>query len=235
MRNYLRNKDRIFWIASAIFVISLIVMSITQEQLWGFLMVASYLLRPTLASLGVARQSVDERQMSLHYRSGNIAFAVMIMILIAFAVELSIKGDHTWEEFAAVVYVGLAVKATVNVVLSRNFRVASRIMILAVGLLMALFVLMENGLRLQLFPEILPALAIIVMGILAKKYPRVVGAIVLAMTVVAVFFILRIGFYWGQFITAAMIGVPMMLAGWGLIKPDVETLDGEEMQTVAAK
>lgn len=72
------KRDPIFWWASAIFVLGLILFAVTQDQVWLALGIVSYLLRPTLASLVVAGEYVDERQMSLHYRSGNLAFAVMI-------------------------------------------------------------------------------------------------------------------------------------------------------------
>ena len=55
----LRKKDRIFWWATGIFVLAIVMASVTKEQLWLALMIASYLLRPTLASLGLARHSVD--------------------------------------------------------------------------------------------------------------------------------------------------------------------------------
>jgi hypothetical protein len=70
--------DRIFWWATAIFVLAIIIFVITGEQLWLALMIVSYLLRPTLTSLGFAKRILDERQMSIHYRPGNIAFAVMM-------------------------------------------------------------------------------------------------------------------------------------------------------------
>ena len=66
------KKDPVFWWATGIFVLALGLFAATQNQFWLALMIGSYLLRPTLASLGVARSNVDERQMSIHYRSGNI-------------------------------------------------------------------------------------------------------------------------------------------------------------------
>ena len=67
------KKDWIFWCATGIFVLAVVLFAATQEQLWLALMIASYLLRPTLAWLGVARRSVDERQ----DRAFNIAPAIL--------------------------------------------------------------------------------------------------------------------------------------------------------------
>ena len=83
------KKDPIFWCASGIFVLALLLFAVTNQQLWLFMMIISYMLRPTLASLGVAKRYVDERQMSIYYRSGNIGFAVMIICCVMFAVKLS--------------------------------------------------------------------------------------------------------------------------------------------------
>ena len=118
------KKDPIFWGAAALFLLSFVTSFATQNDLWLFLMVASYLLRPTLASLGLARRLVDERMMSIQYRSGNIAFAVMLGAAVFFAVFLRIKNDHSWEMFNVIIVLGLASKALFNVLLQKNYREA---------------------------------------------------------------------------------------------------------------
>src|SRR3989339_1205800 len=105
------KKDGIFWAATGIFVLAIVIFAITGEQLWLALMIASYLLRPTLASFGVVRRYVDERQMSIHYRSGNIAFAAMMITSVCLAVIQSSKDDPSWELFNILIIVGLATKA----------------------------------------------------------------------------------------------------------------------------
>jgi hypothetical protein len=72
------KRDPIIWWATGIFMLALTLFALIQDQVWLALGIVSYLLRPTLASLGAASEYFDERQMSLHYRSGNLAFAVMI-------------------------------------------------------------------------------------------------------------------------------------------------------------
>ena len=104
------KKDPIFWWASGIFVLALALFAITQNQFWLTLMIASYLLRPTLASLGFAKRYVDERQLSISYRSGNIGFAVMIIVCVIFAIKLSAEGNHDFEMFAMAIVIGLAAK-----------------------------------------------------------------------------------------------------------------------------
>ena len=73
------KKDSIFWMATGLLILSISLFAITQNQSWLALMIGSYLLRPTLVSLGVKKIKIDVRQLSIHYRSGNIAFAVTII------------------------------------------------------------------------------------------------------------------------------------------------------------
>jgi hypothetical protein len=221
----MRKRDPIFWVATGIFLAAIVIYAITREQLWLSLMIASYLLRPTLASLGVARRYVDERQMSIHYRSGNIAFAVMIVASVVLAVVQSRKGDRSWELFNIVIILGLASKALFNVVLVKNYREAGSRIIMAVGLLVALFVAMENGATIGGLVESSPALLVVGLGWLARKFPKTVGSIVFAVTAFFLFVILSRGLRVGQFATALMICGPLFLAGACLFAPDRSDAD----------
>jgi len=210
------KRDRIFWWAAGIFVLAIIIFAITGEQLWLALMIASYLLRPTLASLGIAKRSVDERQMSIQYRSGNIAFAVMMVTAVILAALQSAKGDPNWDLFNIIIIVGLAAKALSNVLLVKNYRLAASKIIIAVGLLIALFASMSHGLSISTLMEAGPGLAIAGIGWLSRKFPRIVGVFVFAVTAALEFVILQKGFTIGQLTTATVIGVPLVLAGVSL-------------------
>jgi len=218
----LRKKDRIFWWATGIFVLAVVMAAVTKEQLWLALMIASYLLRPTLASLGLAKHSVDERQMSIQYRSGNIAFAVMMITAVILAAVLSSQGDESWEMFNVVIIVGLATKALFNVLLTKNYRAAASKIIMAVGLMIALFASMSHGLSISTVMEAGPGLIIVAIGWLSRKYPRPVAILVFVATVALLALIFSKGFTVGQFVTAALISIPMILAGVCLMLPDRE-------------
>jgi hypothetical protein len=207
------KKDRVFWWAAGIFGLAIILFASTGNQLWLALMVASYLLRPTLASLGVARRLVDERQMSIQYRSGNVAFAAMMITAIVLAVAQNIKGDHSWELFNIVIIIGLATKALFNVLLMKNFREAGARIIMAVGLMVALFASMSHGLSLATFFEALPGLAIVGIGWLSKRFPRTIGTLVFGVTAVLLFIVLEKGITIWQVTTAVLISMPLIIAG----------------------
>jgi hypothetical protein len=224
------NKDRIFWWAAGIFVLAIIIFAVTGEQLWLSLMIASYLLRPTLASLGVARRLVDERQMSIHYRSGNIAFAAMMIAAVAMAVNLRAHDDPNWDVYNAVIIIGLATKALFNVLFAKNYRDGAVRIIIAVGLMVTLFVTMENGLSWGTLIEGAPGFIIIGIGLLAKRYPRVVGVFVFAVTTVLFFVVLFLGkgSTSTQITTAIILCVPLYIAGLCLFARDGEECELSE-------
>ena len=216
------KKDPIFWWASSIFILALLLAAITQNQLWLVLMIGAYLLRPTLASLGVAHRYVDERQMSIHYRSSNVAFVVMIIISIIFAAKLNAEGNEAWEIFNLVIIAGLAVKALFNIIFAKNLREGATKIIISAGLLITLFVAMgsvEEGVTFGSVQRLLPPLAIVGLGILSKHYPRLVGVVVFIATAALEFVILRKGFTWAQIGTALIVGVPLIIAGLCLYLP----------------
>lgn len=219
----MRKRDPIFWWATGIFVLALLLMVVTQDQFWLVLMIGSYLLRPTLASLGFARRYVDERQMSIQYRSGNIAFAVMIITCIILAVKLNADGNPEWEMFNVAIIVGLATRALFNVILVKNYREAATKIIIAAGLLLTLFASMdsvEGGLSFGTFLNVAPALAIVGIGLLSRKFPRIIGGIMFAITAVLIVVILSKGLTIYQVATALIVAVPLATAAAFLFTRD---------------
>lgn len=209
------KKDLIFWWASGIFMLALVLFVITQSQYWLALMILSYLLRPTLASLGVRRSFIDERQMSLHYRSGNIAFAVMIIACILFAAKLETEGNHDWEILHMIIIIGIAVKALFNVILAKNLREGATKIIITAGLLITLFFGMnsiEHGF-IGLIMNLIPGLVIVGLGILSKYFPRSIAVLVFLITIALEILIFRKGVIWAQIGTSLIIGVPLIIAG----------------------
>lgn len=224
------KKDPIFWWAAGIFVLALVLMAATQDQFWLFLMIGSYLLRPTLASLGLARGYVDERQMSIQYRSGNIGFAAMIITCMILAIKLNADGNSEWEMFLVAIVVGLTARALFNVILVIRPRKAAPKVIIATGLLLTLFVFMESvdsGLSLETFPRMASMLAIVGVGLLSKKFPRIAGGMTFVITAGLVFVILKKGLTITQAGTALIIGVPLATAAAFLFTRDKSEPENE--------
>ena len=213
------KRDLIFWWASGIFILALVLFAITQVDTFLALIVLAYLLRPTLASLGITKR-VDERQMSLHYRSGNIAFFVMMAACIFFAAKLRVEGDHTGEMFYMVIVIGIVAKALFNLLLGKNFREVAPKIIISVGLLVALFsgmgsirhgVFSVNFLR-----NLLPGLMVVGIGVLSKHYPRSAAVVILLAAIAFLFFQLSRDSSWATVGTVLIIDVPLLAASWGL-------------------
>lgn len=208
----MHKRDPIFWWATAIFLLALVLFAISQNQFWLTLMIGSYLLRPTLASLGVAKRYVDERQLNIHYRSGNIGFVVTLIVCVICMVKLGAEDNHDFELFAMTIVVGLAAKAVFNVVLVKNFREAASKIIVGVGLLVALFASLDAGSFTGILVSILPGLAIAGVGLLSKRYPKPIGVVIIILTGLMMIVILN-RITWGQIATAVVIGVPLIIAG----------------------
>ena len=226
------KKDPIFWWALGINVLAFGLFAVTQSQFWLALMIGSYLLRPTLASLGVGRKMIDERQMTIHYRSGNIGFAVTIIVCVLCMVKLGMENNHDFELFAMAIIIGLAAKALFNVVLVKNYREAASKIIISVGLLIALFSSLEAGSFVGRLMQTIPGLTIAVVGLLSRKYPRPIGIVVFVAAALLLWVILGRGFTWGQIGTAVIIGVPLILAALCLFTRDKIDSDAESKSAV---
>ncbi|MFH1688007.1 MAG: hypothetical protein ABIE70_10885 [bacterium] len=222
------KKDPVFWWATGIFASALGLFAATQNQSWLTLMIASYLLRPTLASLGVGRKRIDERQMTIHYRSGNIAFAVMMIVCVIAAVTLAAEDNHAYEFFAMAIVIGLAAKALFNVILVKDVQQAPFKIITSVGLLIALFGFLEGSPPFQdKLMDALPGTAIAVVGLLSGKYPRAMGIVIFAIAAFLLAMIFRRGFDWSQIGTALIVGVPLTLAALYLLFRNRVDVDGD--------
>lgn len=230
------KKDPIFWWAAGIFVLALLLFFITRDPNWLFLGIASYLLRPTLASLGIASHHVDERQMTINYRSGNIAFTVTIITSVICSIILFAQDDHAFEMFHMAIIVGLATKALFNVVLVKNFREAAEKILIGVGLLVALFNAFhafDNFSILRLLKYITPGLLIAGIGVLSKSYPRPAGGLIIVAAIFLLWKIFEKGFDWGQIAAAIIVCVPLIIGGAFLMRVRDVTDDSEPGESVS--
>lgn len=214
------KRDPIFWWASGIFVLALVLFAITQVDTFLALIVVAYLLRPTLASMGIARKYVDERQLSLNYRSGNIAFFVMMVTCIIFAAKLRAENDHTGEMFYMVIVIGAVAKALFNILLTKSFREVAPKIIISVGLLVALFSGMDS-IRHGIFSanflrNLLPGLIVAGIGVLSRFYPRASAIVIFLLAVAFLAWRLSVDTSWGTIGTILIIDVPLLAASWGL-------------------
>ena len=218
----LDKRDQIFWTATGIFVLSL-VLNIVAGQQYLLLMVAAYLLRPTLHSLGFAKKLVDERQMQIQYRASSVAFAALVIGNIVLILHLMRLGDHTWEMVVGLLTTGLAVRALAGLLLVGDPSVAGQRILVSVGLLVALFGAMDAG-----FPgalvAVLPGLALVALGLASPKWPRAIASILFAIAALLCLQILPRalrppgGPNWGTALTLGLLIVPLVTAAFCLLR-----------------
>ncbi len=183
------KRDKIFYSASALSLIGA-VLALMGYEFALLLFVAAYLLRPSLHEFGLAKQYADERQLIIHSRSGNIAFIVVMLAAVGFALWRISRGESP-EELYELIVIGLAARAMTTLIMVGEYRKAGVVIISAVGVFLALFIIAEGGLSVaSLFGVVLGGI-IIGLGQLARKFPKVM-ALVLALIIVAVILSFRL-------------------------------------------
>lgn len=179
----MRKRDPIFWMAAAILVASMVLASIWgQAYLFG--LVAAYLLRPTLHSLGFFPELIDERQTQIQYRAGNLAFVTLLAGVIVVMLILMARNDHAWELLVPVLLATLIVRALGGLLMTGDHAAIGPRIIMAAGLLVALFGVAEGwGTPGSVLSHIVPGLVVAAIGYASRYYPRVVALGVLGLVI----------------------------------------------------
>jgi len=223
------KKEPVFWWSCCIFVAGLILFTVTQYQIFLMLIVAAFLLRPTLASLGMIKKLVDERELSINYRSSNLAFFVVMIGCVFFAAKLESENDHAYEMFYMVIVIGIVAKALFYTLLTNNFRNTGPKIIITVGLFITLFSVLDSldqGIfSLNFIMNILPGLVLTGLGVISKYYPRAIAVAIFLATVSLIIFIIRNEITWATTGTALIVGVPLLSASLGLWRDPKEKVE----------
>jgi hypothetical protein len=212
--------DAISWWATGIFIVSAALAGALQNDAYLFIMVASYMLRPTLHALGLATKYADERQMSIQYRSGNLALTILIAAIIIFAVKSRIEGKPA-DDFNVLLILGLAARALTSILMLGDYKKVAFWIPVTVGSLWLLFVLAENGLKIQALPEAAPGIIMILAGIAGTWYPRISGIFFAILSLAAIYFIgfrTGHGFTFYQIITALLVALPLGISSYCFLK-----------------
>ncbi len=218
----LGKRDGIFWVASAILVASLLLAALVGNA-FLLLLVASYLLRPTLHSLGFFPKLTDERQLFIQYRASNVGFVAMIVGVIIVILLLMAKGDHTWEMLLAVLMAALALRALAGVLMVGDPLVAGVRILVATGLLLALFGIAEGGLS-GAGAHVIPGLLVVGVGLAGKRWPRPVAILVLVLSACVVIAMTRSilagghGRGWGEVEALLFLTMPPIVAAVCLLR-----------------
>ncbi len=202
------KRDPIFWTATAIFVLSLSLAGTFHESAL-LLLPFSYLLRPMLHALGLARRYADERQLTIQFRSGNIAFTILVAGIIIVAADREFR-DEPADVYYALLCIGLAAKALANRLLGKDWRPTGITIVLSVAALMTLFGLVEEGLTFAGLMHSIPGLILAAVGATGFKFPRVAGVLTAAAAGLAIYFFQL--YTVRQFPTFLLVAVPLIIA-----------------------
>jgi len=209
--------DRISWIASGIFVIG-VVLGMTVNFFFFFLLAIAYLLRPALLAFGLTKHLADERQMSIQFHSGNIALIIVIVALMIFAYTEDAAGRHA-DNYYFLLALALAAKAVVGLVMNGDFTSAAvRISVFA-ALMILLFVTAENGLSLGMLMEGIPGFVILIAGLVGWKKP-LIGAIFFAVLAVGTSMMFGVlgGFTASRVYMSLLLSIPLLVVGFCFYK-----------------
>ncbi len=183
------KQDKIFYSACGLSCVG-IVLAVLGYEFALLFFVAAYLLRPSLHEFGLVKQYADERQMIIHSRSGNIGFIVVILAAVGLALWRIARGEQP-EELYELIFLGLAAKAMTGLIMIGEYRKAGVVIISAVGIFLALFIIAEGGFSVVSIFGIVLGGIIVGLGQLARKFPRVM-AFLLAAIAVGVLLIFRL-------------------------------------------
>ena len=178
------KRDKIFFFACGLSSIgvALAVMGYDSALL---LFVVAFLLRPSLHEFGLAKQYADERQLTIHSRSGNIGFIVVMLAAVGFALWRISRGQYP-EELYELIYLGLAAKAITGLIMVGEYRKAGVVIISAVGVFLALFIIAEGGFSVASIFGIVVGGIIVGLGQLARKFPKTMAFILATVAIGAI-------------------------------------------------
>ena len=224
------KRDRIFYIACGLLAVG-IVLAIMDLYVAILPLVGSYLLRPTLHALGVAKKYADERQIQIFSRSGNVGFLVVMFGAAVLATLRQSQGQPP-DDFHMLIVLGLVTKAIIGLLMTGDLRRAGVIMLISFGTIMGVFASMYgfDEIRAGEIPwETIVGVSLIIVsviaGMVARKYPRPIAVLLM---------LIAVGFIYGLSLWEftekdngvwLFIVLPLALISaclWG--KPDTDTL-----------
>lgn len=175
------KRDKIFYAACGLCGVGALLAALGYE-LSLVMFVSAYLLRPALHESGLAKQFADERELKIHSRSGNVAFVVLMLALVGM-VFWRIADNESTGELYTLIGIGLAARALTGLVMAGEYRKAGVLIISAVGVFFAIFVVLMAGVSPAALLGLVPGLIIVGIGQLARKFPKSVAITLVALAV----------------------------------------------------
>ena len=180
----MRRHDSVFYV-SWVLVAGAVGLAAAGLNAGILLFVLAYLLRPILHEFGIATQYVDERELSIHSRSGNVAFIIVMLGAAGFMLYHLARGEEIGDD-VVLLCLGVGVRALTGLILTGAYRRAGVLIITVVGLAIATFGFLDGGFSVPALVLGSIGLAIIGFGQIARRAPRGVGILLLFIAAAAV-------------------------------------------------
>ncbi len=181
----MRKRDPIFYTACGLLAAG-IGLALAGQPIALLLVVAAYLLRPTLHAFELAPRFDDERQVQIHSRSGNVGFVAVMLAVVGFSIVRLAHGEQP-DEMYLLLIIGLVARAVTNLVMRGDLQKAASVIIIVLGIVIATFVILSEGISTGSIIGLAVGLIIAVAGFLSRRYPRPVGIAVGALALAMVF------------------------------------------------
>lgn len=193
-------------IVAAIFAYAalIVMLGVFVDRMFYVALVAVAFIRPLLREAGVLSDR-DERQVSVSHRSSHIAFLLAMALAAALFVKQAVVDlEEPNYELSLLLFVPLLTKLAAWQLTSRGRRRAALSMGFAVGAFWLLFSMLAGDFNPQLAVGGLPLAA----TLLALRWERAGGALLLGLGVFAFFFFGRM-----SLIVLFLLPTPLILAG----------------------
>lgn len=180
--------------------------------------------RPLLREFGLLEDR-DERQRAVSYRSSHVAFLVAMLIAgVIFVRTGFIEEREPPVEVSVILFLSLFVKFASLMIQGRARRTAGLAIAWVMGGAWLLFTLASHGLSLTSLVEAVPWVAIFASAIIGVRRPKIGGWALLVIGLATLYvFVLAAGTTAIQkFIVAALVPLPLLLAGGLLLAGDRE-------------
>ncbi|RKX26212.1 MAG: hypothetical protein DRP45_04100 [Candidatus Zixiibacteriota bacterium] len=179
------KRDKIFYAACGVFLVG-VILAVMEYEFALLFIVGAYLLRPSLHVFDLAGKQVDERQVQIYSRSGNIAFIAVMITAVGLAL-LRVANGETADEFYTLIGIGIAARAVVGLLMIGELRRTGVVIVVAVGVVITLFALASAGFSTPGLLIGFLGLLFASLGFVARRFPRAIAAVLTVIALAIVF------------------------------------------------
>jgi hypothetical protein len=214
--------DLISWIAAVIFVIS-ILLGAFVDNVFLYLLIVPYMLRPTIMAFGGGKKFADERQRFLQYHSGNIALTVLIITIIIFAITDGMNGKPM-DNYNIMLAITVVTKALVGLILIGDFKAAGVRTGIYIALFYALFASFGAFKIIFSFTFLLiisPAIVVAGVSLLGNRKPLISSVFFALIGLLSIIYFIIAGLkgnYLQAIVMSFVLGVPLFVTAFFFYK-----------------